>query len=203
MLRYTYDENSNITYILTPNGNHIFRKYDLCDRLIEETHLERNGEINNTTILSYDKLSKLVSIVDNNGNETTITYDILGRIIKTTAKDGGVTRTFYNKNGDVTKVVKPNQYNQHTDNGEGYCYTYDIEGRIVTVIAPDGTVVQTNTYDEFGRLINQVDANNSGITFEYDLQGNKTKIQTHGGAKQTFSYDARGNIVGTTDLVKT
>ncbi|OOO00701.1 MAG: hypothetical protein ATN35_06030 [Epulopiscium sp. Nele67-Bin004] len=99
----------------------------------------------------------------------------------------------------MVKEIKPNQYNQHTDNGEGYCYTYDIKGRIVTVIAPDGTVVQTNTYDEFGRLINQVDANNSGINVEYDLQGNKTKIQTMGGAKQTFSYDARGNIVGTTD----
>ena len=72
-------------------------------------------------------------------------------------------------------------------------------GQLITVIAPNGKVIQTNTYDADGRIISQLDAENSGVTFEYDLIGNRTLIKTKGEGKQSFEYDARGNIIGITD----
>lgn len=39
----------------------------------------------------------------------------------------------------------------------------------------------------------------SGAEFRYDLGGNRTHIQTSGGASQKLAYDARGNIVGGED----
>ena len=72
-------------------------------------------------------------------------------------------------------------------------------GQLITVIAPNGKVVQTNTYDADGRIINQLDGEESGVRYEYDLIGNKTLIKTKGESKQKFEYDARGNIVGIVD----
>ena len=68
-------------------------------------------------------------------------------------------------------------------------------GQLTTIITPNGKVVETTN----GRLISKIDAENSGVTFEYDLIGNRTLIKTKGEGKQSFEYDARGNIIGITD----
>ena len=93
-------------------------------------------------------------------------------------------------------MLHPNQYDPQADDGAGYQYTYDHQGRVLTVVGPNGHVLQTNTYDEEGRLLQQLDGLQSGAEFFYDLSGNRTKIKTSGGTAQELEYDARGNIVG-------
>lgn len=68
-------------------------------------------------------------------------------------KDGSLKRSFYDGNGNLSKVVQPNQYDLAADDGAGYQYTYDHHGRVLTVVGPNGHVLQTNTYDEEGRLL--------------------------------------------------
>lgn len=87
-----------------------------------------------------------------------------------------MTRSFYNGNGLLAKQVRPNQYDPKADNGEGYQYTYDHKGNIVSVVGPDGHVLQTNVYDGDGRLLQQLDAVQSGASFTYDLAGNRVHI---------------------------
>ena len=101
-------------------------------------------------------------------------------------------RSFYDGNGNLSKVVRPNQYDPQADDGAGYQYTYDHQGRVLTVVGPNGHVLQTNTYDGDGRLLQQLDGLQSGAEFTYDLAGSHTRIQTSGGAAQKLAYDARG-----------
>ena len=110
-----------------------------------------------------------------------------------------MTRSFYDGNGNLSKVVRPNQYDPQADDGAGYQYTYDHQGRVLTVVGPNGQVLQTNTYDGDGRLLQQLDGLQSGAEFTYDLAGSRTRIQTSGGAAQKLAYDARGNIMGVED----
>lgn len=70
---------------------------------------------------------------------------------------------------------------------------------MLTVVGSNGHVLQTHTYDEEGRLLQQLDGLQSGAEFSYDLSGNRTHIKTSGGAAQELEYDARGNIVGVED----
>ena len=196
---YTYDKSGNIIRIQLPTGGEILREYDAADRLVSETHREKASGIQNRTLFSYDKAGNLVEITDNQGRRTVIEYDLLNRESRRIEKDGSVTRSFYDGNGRLAKVVRPNQYNAQADDGAGYQYTYDHRGQVLTVIGPDGHVLQTNTYDADGRLLQQLDGLQSGVEFSYDLAGNQVKIKTSGGATQELEYDARGNIVGVVD----
>ncbi len=196
---YTYDKSGNITRIQMPTGGVILREYDAADRLVAETHREKASGIHNRTLFSYDKAGNLIGVTDSLGRQTVIEYDLLNREIRRIEKDGGVKRSFYDGNGRLSKMVRPNQYNAQADDGAGYQYTYDHRGQVLTVIGPDGHVLQTNTYDADGRLLQQLDGLQSGAKFTYDLAGNRIKIKTSGGATQELEYDARGNIVGVVD----
>ena len=196
---YDYDKTGNIVHIQMPAGGEVFREYDAIDRLTAETHVDKVAGIHNRTEFAYDKAGNLVEITDNQGHKTKIEYDLLNHEIRRTAPDGGVTRSFYNGNGLLAKQVRPNQYDPKADNGEGYQYTYDHKGNIVSVVGPDGHVLQTNVYDGDGRLLQQLDAVQSGASFTYDLAGNRVHIETTGGATQQLEYDAHGNIVGVVD----
>ena len=197
--RYDYDKNGNVIKIQTPTGGQVLREYDAVDRLIAETHIDKTAGIHNRTEFAYDKAGNLVEITDNQGRRTRVEYDLLNREIRRIEKDGGVTRSFYDGNGNLSKVVRPNQYDPQADNGAGYQYTYDHKGRVLTVVGPNGHVLQTNTYDKEGRLLQQLDGLQTGAEFTYDLAGNRTYIKTSGGASQKLAYDARGNIVGVED----
>ena len=62
-----------------------------------------------------------------------------------------------NWNGHVVRLIRPNEYDPETDDGEGFQFTYDAEGRVLTVVSPDDHMLQSNTYDASGRLIQRVD----------------------------------------------
>ena len=154
------------------------------DRLIAETHIDKTAGIHNRTEFAYDKAGNLVEITDNQGRRTRVEYDLLNREIRRIEKDGGVIRSFYDGNGNLSKVVRPNQYDPQADNGAGYQYTYDHKGRVLTVVGPNGHILQTNTYDKEGWLLQQLNGLQTGAEFTCDLTGNRTHIKTSGGASQ-------------------
>ncbi|SDL50114.1 RHS repeat-associated core domain-containing protein [Dendrosporobacter quercicolus] len=196
---YELDKTGNVVKIITPAGYSIERQYDAADRLIAETHKDNQNGIQNKTEITYDKAGNIIKIRDVKGVEEHYEYDLLNREIKHRGKNGGVTRTVYDKNGRVSRRILPNEYRNKGDDGTGYRYTYDQTGRIVSVIAPDGSVTETNTYDQAGRLIKRRDAAQSGVDYSYDLAGRVQSIYTAGGTSQAYEYDARGNITGVID----
>ena len=197
--RYEYDRNGNITRIQLPAGGEILREYDAANRLIAETHREERSGINNRTQFGYDAAGNLVEITDNQGRKTRIAYDLLNREIRRIERDGGVQRTIYDRNGQVVRLIRPNEYDAQTDSGDGFQFTYDAKGRVLTVLSPDGHVLQSNTYDADGRLLQRLDGVGSGVKYEYDLAGAQRRIVSMGGASQELEYDAWGRITGIVD----
>lgn len=134
--------------------------------------MDKQGGIHNTTVFSYDKAGNIICITDNQGRETRLEYDPMNREIRRIEKDGAVTRQIYDRNGQLSKVIRPNEYQAHGD--AGFVYTYDEEGRILTVIRT-------------------ADAAGSGAGFTYDFGGRRTRVRTTGQASQEYEYDALGN----------
>ncbi len=196
---YGYDANGNATSILLPSGAKVLREYDAVDRLVKEAHIDKAGGIRNTTSFAYDRAGNLTCITDSLGRRTQIEYDLMNREVRRTEKDGGVTRQFYDRNGRLSRAVRPEEYKKYGDAGAGEQYTYDEEGRVLTVVRPDGTVRESNAYDADGLLIRTRDAMGSEASFAYDLGGRRLEARTNGKASQRYEYDARGNIVGVED----
>ena len=197
--RYEYDRNGNIIRIQLPAGGELLREYDAANRLIAETHREERSGIDNRTQFGYDAAGNLTEITDNQGRKTRIAYDLLNREIRRIERDGGVQRTVYDRNGQVVRLIRPNEYDPETDSGDGFQFTYDAQGRVLTVLSPDGHVLQSNTYDADGRLLQRLDGVGSGVKYEYDLAGAQRRIVSMGGASQELEYDARGRITGIVD----
>lgn len=198
-VKYEYDRNGNNTRTVLASGGEVLREYDAADRLILERHVDQKGGIDNTTRFSYDRSGNLVCITDNRDRKTWMEYDRMGREIRRTEKDGGVTRYFYDKNGQITSVIRPNEYRRAGENGAGESYTYDADGNLLTVIRADGVIAERNRYDADGRLLWTVDGAGGGVAFRYDLGGRRVEVRTDGGAVQKYEYDAAGNITGTLD----
>ena len=188
-----------MTHIQLPAGGEILREYDAANRLIAETHREERSGIDNRTQFGYDAAGNLTEITDNQGRKTRIAYDLLNREIRRIERDGGVQRTVYDRNGQVVRLIRPNEYDPETDSGDGFQFTYDAQGRVLTVLSPDGHVLQSNTYDADGRLLQRLDGVGSGVKYEYDLAGAQRRIVSMGGASQELEYDARGRITGIVD----
>ncbi|WP_370762745.1 RHS repeat-associated core domain-containing protein [Megamonas funiformis] len=197
--KYELDKTGNITKITTPAGYIIKRAYDKADRLIEEVHIDKENGIENKTIFTYDKAGNIVKVTDTNDAKEIYEYDLLNRETKKINKDGGVERSFYNKNGQLIRKILPSEYNLKGEEATGYSYTYDKQGNIISIIAPNGIILETNIYDSEGNLLQRLDGVKSGINCEYDLAGRRKNITTQGGAKQEFTYDAQGNITGIVD----
>ncbi|MDE5825365.1 MAG: hypothetical protein K2H91_11885, partial [Lachnospiraceae bacterium] len=106
--RYEYDKTGNCTHIRLPEGGEVLREYDMADRLVSETHVDKKGGIHNCTKIGYDRAGNVTCITDNQGNKTRIEYDLLNRGTRVTGKDGGITRQFYGLNGNLIKLVRPN-----------------------------------------------------------------------------------------------
>ena len=103
--RYDYDKNGNVVKIQTPTGGQVLREYDAVDRLIAETHIDKASGIYNRMEFAYDKAGNLVEITDNQGRRTQVEYDLLNREIRRVEKDGGVTRSFYDSNGNQNRTT--------------------------------------------------------------------------------------------------
>jgi YD repeat-containing protein len=197
--KYQLDKTGNAIQITTPAGYIIERQYDDADRLIVEIHKDKENGIENKIEFTYDKAGNIVKIKDNSGAEETYEYDLLNRETKYCGKNGGITRTVYDKNGRIIRRILPNEYQTKGEAGHGYRYTYDRMGRVISVISPDGSVIETNTYDQAGRIVQRRDATQSGVDYTYDLAGRVQTIHKPGGACQVYEYDARGNIIGVID----
>ncbi len=145
----------------------------------------RNGRVLVREKEKKDMLERTVKTTDALGNETNTTYDAMGRVSTVSGKiDGGdsVTAYTYDGNGNVIKEsVTSNKPGETTAYRNTY-YQYDSMNRLI----------KTNT-DEPGETL-----------YEYDDNGNVTKMTTGavngaGGVSTTYEYDSQNRLVKTTD----
>jgi len=161
---YGYDTLGNVTSVTQPGGNCVVGTRTLC------------------TTITYDGLSRPLSVTDGKGQKTAYTYDKFDRI----------TQILYN--GTTTCS---------TSAGTCLKYTYDADGNVTTRVDKTGTT--TFTYDSLNRMINEAlpsaldkcsGSSPAGITFTYDAASNLTQYCDTGG-NVNYAYDAANHNIGT------
>ncbi|HWH01888.1 MAG TPA: LamG-like jellyroll fold domain-containing protein, partial [Pilimelia sp.] len=165
-----------------PNGDTTVYRYDAVGQLVREelpSYIPPGGTtpINPVLQYAYDAVGQLVSEKDALDNETTYVYDQFGREARTVAPDGGVTKTAYTLNGDVTAQVDPT--------GAKVLQTYDYLGRTLTST----------------EVVRQTGANHT-TTLSYGSDGSSpwpVSVTSPKGVVTQFTYNAVGEQTGVTD----
>jgi RHS repeat-associated protein len=182
----TYDDISLTKTVTDPEGEAVRETYDIFDRLTKWEELTSNSNIvrqytydyrdnivtqiedNQSTIYTYDALSRLTSVRTANnevtqysydllGNLVTITfpdnktkanrYDELGRLIETTDANGKKEKFYYDRNDNLERMIDRN--------GKQFTYVYTNRNFLWKRTAPDGTIEYL--YDDAGRRITMKD----------------------------------------------
>jgi YD repeat-containing protein len=199
---YYYDANSNLQYVVNPNGASLYRPvifyyymispnytteyvYDALNRKTKEIDPDPDGGGSRpTTNFDYDNNGNLAAVTDPLKNVTRSIYDVRNRAIQTTDALGAYA-------GDPA----------HTTTA-----TYDAVGNVLFVANALGAVTST-TYDTMNRKVSQVlpmpDATWRQVapqsTWKYDLNGSVASTTDPLGHTTWFKYDHWNRLTQTTD----
>lgn len=161
------------------------------------TPIIRKNALSNETKYTYDCMGRQTSITNAYGT-VEFRYNEKNAITYIRDGNGNETRRFYDKMGNLTEVLSPNQGR----NGRAWSYEYDffdqliggtdplgnqwrqeknLEGAITKEISPRG-------YEEGGK-------DGYGITYDYDFDNRKIRTQYPDGSVERYFYDPNGNLI--------
>ena len=191
---YNYDSAGDL--VTTTNAlGHLTQLQDYNGRGQPGTVIDANGV---ATRLSYQARGWLLSstVQDPSGNTTldavtTYAYDNVGQVISITGPEGTVLNYEYNSAHQLTAVSN--------GLGERIEYTLDLQGNrtIETIKSNQGDITKnlTRSYDELSRLLNVVGAAGQTTAYEYDSNGNITKVTDGNLNASVQGYDALNRLV--------
>jgi RHS repeat-associated protein len=175
ILSYVYDENSNLTQLIYPDGKILDYTYDVLNQLTGVKDWN-----NNTTAYEYDKNSRLVKTTRPNGTYETRTYDIKGQML-------------------ATKDHKPDGTIIHEDN-----FAYNGVGNITSEDVQKSIDVNNKkyTYDNLNRVTNVTVNTDKQFNYVYDKQGNITSVTATAQDPLNLTYGANNWLtkVNETDI---
>ncbi len=186
--------------------------YDGINRLIGVTP-PPSGEAQ--TSITYDDINGQGYIIQKGVSQSQYSFDGLGRPISARSNTGVTTEARYDQCGRMMYRSLP--FDGSTPN-VGDSFTYDPLGRVTSITHPDGTFISysylgntvtvknerdlstTLNFESFGdpeykRLVSIKDAQNNTTSYEYDLLGNITRINSPMGGSRVFSYDSKNFLV--------
>jgi len=203
----TYDENGRQASVKTPL---------VQDQTTTYAYNARGEQIIMTDAAGH----AVIHTFDDNGNPLTIKNRNDG-IFGTTYYDDGAAATSY------TPLLKTTTHTYHQrglpatvtePSGQQTTMTYDDRGRLATKTDPVGSSVYTydknnnllthvengksiiRVYDELNRLTSYTDENGSVIGYQYDKNGNLTRLTYPGGTKYVdYAYDDLNQLITVTD----
>src|SRR5262249_45702790 len=171
--------------------------------------------LTNTTNWTFDKDSRMTSMVDANGADHTTAYhyDSIGRLKEVVYPDTQSEQRTYNGDGTVDTATdqngtislftydpddQPNKITYQLHGGAAgmtqETFGYDVLGRLIAATSNAGiggtTRTTSRTYDSLDRVLSETQDGRT-MTREFDLVGNPTKT-TYPGSSRIFqrSYDA-------------
>jgi len=176
--QYKYDPMGNVTKVTNDLGNSLMYEYDAMGRRTKVT--DEKGYAITTT---YDLAGRVTKITDANNKSITYTYDLLGRQRTITSPANKVTRfDEYDANGNLLRMTDPN----------GVAGLQPLNSQSASV---------SNVFDEFGRIVSSLSANNEQTIYTYDLLGSRTMVGDAEGQVTTFVYDDLGRLTTVKDPI--
>ncbi|VVH50866.1 Rhs family protein, partial [uncultured Gammaproteobacteria bacterium] len=169
--------------------------FDGFNRKVREQHTGFDGRKIISSIY-YDDLGRvkqasLPYFEDEKKYFVTTEYDAIGRLINTTKPaDNGKT---------ATSATSYNGLSTTTTNALGHqkTITKNIIGKVIRIDEPKNAWL-THHYNSVGNLIKTV-VGGVTTTMEYDISGNKTKMNDPDMGTWTYSYNALGKLISQTD----
>ncbi|EUJ33793.1 wall-associated protein [Listeria floridensis FSL S10-1187] len=162
-------------------------EYDADGNYVTASYDEEGRKISFT----YDKYGNKLSETDEKGNTKSLTYDADNALTKTTLANGTSVSYQYDDNGNTTAklvtaggVTQENKFVYDVDNkntefvdalGRKIVYEYDAAGNETKAIMPNGRVTES-TYDSADRVSGVKWNDESAFKFQYDPNGNQTKV---------------------------
>ncbi len=185
---YTYDyQNKKVTHT-DPLGSMYHYEYDSRGRLVEITNPDSTSRT-----AQYDDISNTVTFSDENQHTKKMRADWKNRLLWVQEFTDSSTYYFtqyeYDQAGNLVWLTDANQNTTH--------YEYNSLFGPTRITYPDGTAEQF-TYDEMGNLTSKTDANGNVITFSYNDISQITQMIYPGGMV-SFEYDLNGNRTSMTD----
>jgi RHS repeat-associated protein len=192
---YFYNSNGQLTSTVQAQGSSIQMTTDyIYDAGTHElTEIRKDGST--ITSFTYDNISRIKTVTDPNGFELTYwEYDALDRPTKITYPDtvfdGGNNPTSKFKNINYS-LYTPGIIDSETDRaGLTTSYEYDALNRLIKVQKPDGIIKYE--YDANGNRTKLIDADNKETQFEYTLDNNLSKKIYMDGKFIKYEYDKSG-----------
>ncbi len=208
---YSYTTNGQIEQVIDANGNRAELRYDGFDRQ------ERWVFPSKTRPAAFNSAAAATAMASagalNEGDYEAYTYDNNGNRLTLRKRDSSVLSYQYDALNRMTRKTVPERAGLSSTHTRDVFYSYDLQGRALRtafhLITGSG---QTNAYDSLGRLIQTID-NVAGparsLSYEYDANGNRTRITYPDGAFWRYDYDGlnrmdsvrqANTIVGTMDF---
>ncbi|MFZ6646154.1 DUF4214 domain-containing protein [Undibacterium sp. TJN25] len=164
---YAYDGIGRVADRTDPNGNVTHFDYDANGR-VKNQIIDPTGLALKTSY-SYDANGNLSVRTDANSS-TFYIYDNDNRLVFTKDGNGAVTQRFYDKNGNVLKVIAYASTASQTLVPTLSNFLASVPG--YRDVAHDAVTI--NVYDAAGRMVDQVSGAGQVTTVNYDANGNVT-----------------------------
>lgn len=212
---YTYDSGGNLTEVRDPlNGKSKYSYLvngpmkDLMDKNENKVNIiyypnfavrELVG-CNKRISFSYDTRANTTVTTDHleTGNQVTkYVYKKINGLKLLASKSGnccGYDVSFeYDEQGNIIKRTEPN--------GKVYTYTYDSRGNMLTEKDPEGGTITYAYTDDFNQISRIVDPKGNEYNMLYDSKGNMTQVTSPDNGNIFITYNANGDVIGTTDAL--
>jgi RHS repeat-associated protein len=134
----------------------------------------------------FDVNGNPTSFIDAAGNTYQYSYDHNGNLTKTVNPLGQTVQMTFGALGKLTSITDAA--------GNATKYTSDGAGNLRNISYPDGTQ-QSFTHDQLGNLTETFLQNGDGISYQTNAQGLVTQRTFADGTAQSFAYDPHGNLL--------
>ena len=186
-LRYRYDTERNLVWLVNAKGEEYKLVYDLDENLIEETGFD--GRVQR---YDYDATSALAahkqrSDPAKNQAEWLVTAferNALGQLLKKRGYDGATNEFEYNSRGQLEFA-----HNQHAT----LSFVRDVHGRVTLERQTDVTL--EFHYDLLGRRIGMVTPLGDRVDYYYDQAGRLERVDVNDEALSKHTYDDIGQEI--------
>ncbi len=174
---FAYDAFGRRSKMSYSNGTVTSYVYDNLNRLIGIKVVDKSGKILTSVEYGYDKLSRVVSTVDEKGVSKKYEYDPKGQLVKVT-QGSTVTEYEYDLVGNRKAVIsdgerveyKTGPNNQLLEAG-GDTFKYDADGNLISKSSADGKNY-TYAYDEVNQMIS-AQGPDGRVAYKYSPNGIK------------------------------